>query len=77
MTEKTDKDTFPSATPTSNYALIYFLPNQQRIWTVWQSHQDKGLKEEKGIQMFPFGVIEFSDTSNSDELYPWATEPKT
>lgn len=70
-TEKTDKETFAPATPTSNYALIYFLPNQQGIWTVWQRDQDKGLKEEKRIQMFPFGEIEFSDTSNSHELYPW------
>lgn len=27
------------------------------------------IKGEERIQMFPFGVIEFSDTSHSDELY--------
>lgn len=34
------------------------------------------IKGRKRIQMFSFGVIEFSDTSNSDDLYPWAIEPK-
>lgn len=65
---KTDQETSPPATPTFNCALVLFLPNQEGIWTVWQNHQDKGLKGEEKIQMFPFGIIEFSDTSNSDEL---------
>lgn len=34
----------------------------------------KGRKKDPDVSI---GVIEFSDTSNSDELYPWTIEPKT
>lgn len=66
--EKNRPGDISTSYPAFNCALVTFLPNQEGIWTVWQSHQDKGLKGEEKIQMFPFGVIEFSDTSNSDEL---------